>query len=102
MMEKEAKNVRPMIYTLTGAVNGIEIRERIERLQSQFREDISKIEHRFAPDWTGDQSVFLTVHLTPHGKQHFTDIARRFPIEVVMQVGSEELGFHSYLEFVSS
>ena len=91
-----------MIYTLKGAADGIEIRERIERLQSQFREDISKIEYRFAPDWTGDQSVFLTVHLTPHGKLHFLDLARSFPTEVVMQVGSEELGFHSYLDFVSS
>lgn len=95
-------NAGPMIYTLKNAVNGIEVRERIERLRSQFREDISKIEYRFGPDWTGDQSVFLTVHLTPRGKQNFTDLARRFPTELVMQVGSEELGFRSYFDFVNS
>jgi hypothetical protein len=90
-----------MIYTFSGAANQAEVVKRLGELQSLFKDEISKIDSRFGPDWTGDPSVFLTVHLTGQGNRDFDDLARRFSLELAMKVGSEELGFQSYYQFVS-
>ena len=86
-----------------GLIQPNEIRERVSRLGAIFPEEVSHIDYRYGQDWSRDDAIFLTVHLTPQGasREGFANLARSFPVEVVMQVGSEDLGLHSYFDFVS-
>jgi hypothetical protein len=87
----------------SGLVHQKEIAERISRLEDAFSEDISRIDFRYGEDWTGDPSIFLTAYLTAQGgsDERFRKLVADFPLQLVMQVDSEEFGLHSYFDFVS-
>jgi hypothetical protein len=82
-----------------------ELRERVQRLQELFAQDleIARIDHRLGQDWSGDSSIFVNVVLkrtAPPG----TVIARlseEIGAALLRVVRSEELGLHAYFNFVS-
>ena len=78
-----------------------EIRDRVGSLKAQYPEDISHIDYSYGEDWTGDPSIFFEVHMTPLGSvpERFKQFTRKFPIELLTQVRSEELGLHSYIHY---
>jgi hypothetical protein len=83
-----------------------EVRERVERLRGLFLSDpeVARIDYRIGEDWSGDLSVFLEVVLRS-AKPPF-EVARRLSRELgdalLQDVRSEELGLHSYFNFVSN
>ena len=80
-----------------------DLQQRLDRLRAMFPDDISRIVPRTAPDWTGDPSLFFEVYLTPAGArtERITDLVRRFPLALIMEVRSEDFGFHSYHDFIT-
>jgi len=86
-------------------VHQAEIRERVKQLQELFVNDpeIARIDHRLAADWSGDCSLFIDVVLnrkTPTATTVFR-LSEQIAAALLRVVRSEELGLHSYLNFVS-
>jgi hypothetical protein len=95
-----------MAIAASGLVHQDEIRERVNQLQQLFVNDpeVARIDHRLAEDWSGDNSVFIDVILTRQAPTA-TTIARlseQIATALLRVVRSEELGLHSYLNFVSN
>lgn len=94
-----------MAIVASGFVQQDEIRERVKRLQELFATDpeVSRIDHHLAADWSGDDSLFINVVL--NGKTPAAAIVLRLSEQIaaalLQVVRSEELGLHSYLNFVS-
>lgn len=84
-----------------GEVQQNEIRKRIKHLAAAFPQDIDRIDLRYGEDWTGEPSVFLTVHMTRKANDatRFNKFMLEFPIELLKQIPLEELGVHAYPVF---
>jgi hypothetical protein len=94
-----------MAILASGLVQQDEIRERVRQLQELFANDpeVARINHRLAEDWSGDSSLFIDVVLkraTP-AAQNVLRLSEQIAAALLRVVRSEELGFHSYLNFVS-
>ena len=94
-----------MAMVASGLVQQDEIRERVKKLEELFANDpeVARIVHRFAEDWSGDYSVFIEVVLnskTPVAAT-VTRLSEQISAALLRVVRSEELGLHSYLNFVS-
>ena len=94
-----------MAIVASGLVHQDEIRERVKRLQELFANDpeVARIDHRLAEDWSGDYSLFIDVVLnrkTPDAAI-LLRLSEQIATELLRVVRSEELGLHSYLNFVS-
>jgi hypothetical protein len=93
-----------MIVPTAPPIAEAELQQRIDRLRAIFPEDIARISYRSKPDWTGDPSLFFTVHLTPTGarQDRLTNLVKKFRIALFTEVGSEEFGFHSYVDYTGA
>ena len=93
----------PMVAS--GLVHQDEVQRRVERVGALFARDpnIVRIEHRIAPDWSGDYSIFVDVILrqaTPPASV-VAQISDRIGAALLQVLRSEELGMHAYLNLVS-
>jgi len=94
-----------MSILASGLVQQDEIRERVRQLQELFVNDpeVARIDHRLAEDWSGDYSLFIDVVLkrkTPPAATVLR-LSEQIAAALLRVVRSEELGLHSYLNFVS-
>jgi len=94
-----------MAIVALGLVQQDEIRARVEKLQELFANDpeVARIVHRLAEDWSGDYSLFIDVVLnrnTPTAAT-VTRLSEQIDTALLRVVRSEELGLHSYINFVS-
>ena len=93
-----------MAIVASGLVHQGEIRDRVKQLEELFAADpdVARIDHRFGEDWSGDESLFFEVVLdkapTPATIRRLSE---QIPAALLTVVRSEELGLHSYLNFVS-
>ena len=87
------------------SVEQVEIRERVKKLQQLFADDpeVARIDYRFDGDWSGDPSVFLDIVLKRKKLENATlfRVSRQVFKGLLDIIRSEELGMHSYLDFVS-
>jgi hypothetical protein len=94
-----------MAIVASGLVQQDEIRERVKRLQELFANDpeVARIDHRVADDWSGDYSLFIDVVLNGMTTDSATvlRLSEQIAAALLRVVRSEELGLHSYLNFVS-
>ena len=94
-----------MAILASGLVQQDEILLRVNRLQEIFANDpeIARIDHRLAEDWSGDYSLFIDVVLHKKAPAAATlfRVSEQFADALLRVVRSEELGLHSYLNFVS-
>jgi hypothetical protein len=93
---------RPIVES--GLVQQREIRERVKQLQRLFAKEpeVARIDHRLAEDWSGDCSLFIDVVLnrnTPTAT--VLRLSEQIATALLRVVRSEELGLHSYFNFVS-
>ena len=95
-----------MAIVAAGLVEQDKIRERVKQLQVLFANDpeVSRIVHRFAEDWSGDHSLFIDVVLSRNTPNDATvsRLSEEIAEALLRVVRSEELGLHSYFNFVSN
>jgi hypothetical protein len=94
-----------MAIVASGLVQQDEIRERVRRLQELFANDpeVARIDHRLAEDWSGDYALFIEVILSGKNPNAATvlRLTEQIADALLRVVRSEELGLHSYFNFVS-
>ena len=82
-----------------------EIQERVKKLQELFANDpeVARIDYRLAEDWSGDYSLFIKVFLNSRTPTAATllRLSEQIDTALLRVVRSEELGLHSYPNFVS-
>ena len=88
-----------------GLVQQDEVRERVKRLQQLFANDpeVARIDHRLAEDWSGDHSIFVDVVLNRAAPPTavVARLSEQIATALLQVVRSEELGLHSYFNFLS-
>ena len=94
-----------MPIVASGLVQQDDVRERVKRLQELFANDpeVARIDHRLAQDWSGDDSIFVDVVLnraTPPAAV-VARLSEQIGTALLRVVRSEELGLHSYFNFLS-
>jgi hypothetical protein len=86
-------------------VSAQEISNRIDRLQMQYAGNplVKRIDYHIGPDWSDDPAVFIDVMLA--GKEipasELQKLAENMRIDLLQLVRSDEIGLHSYLNFVN-
>jgi hypothetical protein len=94
-----------MAIVASGLVHQDEIRERVKQLEGLFANDpeVARIDHHLAEDWSGDYSLFIDVVLNRRTPAADTvlRLSEQISAALLRVVRSEELGLHSYLNFVS-
>ena len=82
-----------------------EISARIGRLRMKYAGDplVSRIDHNIGSDWSGDPAIFIEVVLSEQGKLSagLQQLAENLRFDLLRIVRSDEIGLHSYLNFVS-
>lgn len=92
-----------MPIVASGLVQQGEVLERVKQLQALFADDpeIARIDHRLAQDWSGDDSLFFEVVLNPNTPTATVlRLSEQIDTALLRVVRSEELGLHSYFNFV--
>jgi hypothetical protein len=94
-----------MPIVASGLVQQDEVRARVKRLQELFANEpeVARIDHRLDQDWSGDDSIFVDVVLnrpTPPAAV-VARLSEQIGTALLRVVRSEELGLHSYLNFLS-
>ena len=93
----------PMI--LSQGVSDQEISSRIDRLRMQYAGNplVKRIDYRIGVDWSDDPAVFIKVMLA--GKEIATAelqrLAESLHADLLRLVRTDEIGLHSYLNFVN-
>ena len=94
-----------MPIVASGLVQQDEIQERVKKLQELFANDpeVARIVYRLAEDWSGDYSLFIEVILNSKTPAAATvsRLSEQIDTALLRIVRSEELGLHSYPNFVS-
>lgn len=94
-----------MAIVASGLVQQDEIWERFKQFRDLFANDpeVARISPRLAEDWSGDYSLFIDVFLNRNTPTAATvsRLSEQFANALLRVVRSEELGLHSYLNFVS-
>jgi hypothetical protein len=82
-----------------------EVSRRIGTLQSKYAGNpvVERIEHELGSDWSGEPSLFLRVILSPgrHDDATLKSLASDLDLDRLRIVNVEDVGLHSYLNFVS-
>lgn len=95
-----------MAIVASGLVQQDEIRERVKKLEELFANDpeVARIVHRLDEDWSGDSSLFIDVVLIKRTPAAATvsRLSEQIANALLRVVRSEELGLHSYFNFVSA
>lgn len=82
-----------------------EISNRIDRLQMQYAGNplVTRIDYRIGFDWSDDPAVFIDVVLA--GKEiaaaELQQLAENIRVDLLRVVRSDEIGLHSYLNFLN-
>ena len=88
-----------------GWVSTQDISHRIGRLQMQYAGNplVRRIEYRIGSDWSDDPAVFIDVMLA--GKEisaaELQQLAESIRVDLLRLVRTDEIGLHSYLNFVN-
>lgn len=86
-------------------VSGEEISNRVNRLQMQYAGNplVKRIDYRVGFDWSDDPAVFIDVMLA--GKEiaaaELQQLAENIRVDLLRLVRTDEIGLHSYLNFVN-
>jgi len=82
-----------------------EVEKRIGALQSKYAGNplIDRIEHEIGSDWSGEPSLFVKVILSPgwHDDAALKSLASDLNLDRLRIINTEDVGLHSYLNFVS-
>lgn len=82
-----------------------EVAKRIGTLQSKYAGNplIDRIEHELGSDWSGEPALFLRVILSPgwHDVATLKSLASDLDLDRLRIIHAEDVGLHSYLNFVS-
>jgi hypothetical protein len=82
-----------------------EVAKRVEALRSKYSGHplICRIEDEIGSDWSGEPSLFVKVILTPgrHDDAALKGLARDLNLDGLRIINTEDVGLHSYLNFVS-
>ena len=95
----------PMPIVLSESATGQEISSRIDRLRTQYAGNplVRRIDHRIGVDWSDDPAVFIDVTLP--GEQvadaELQRLAENIRVDLLRLVRTDEIGLHSYLNFVN-
>jgi hypothetical protein len=82
-----------------------EISNRIDHLRMQYADNplVKRIDHRIGVDWSDDPAVFIDVVLA--GKRiavaELERLAEHIRVDLLRLVRTDEIGLHSYLNFVN-
>jgi len=82
-----------------------EISRRIDRLRTRYADNplVKRIDHHIGVDWSDDPAVFIDVILS--GNQipgaELERLAEGIRVDLLRLVGTDEIGLHSYLNFVN-
>jgi hypothetical protein len=94
-----------MAIVPAGWVGVDEVSKRIGTLQLRYAGNplIDRIEHHIAFDWSGEPAVFLNVILSHDRRDDATlkKLAKDLRLDLLRVVHAEDIGLHSYLNFVS-
>jgi len=94
-----------MPIVTTGWVNTEEISNRIDQLQARYAKNplVKRIEYRFGADWSDDPAIFINVTVARKDPlpAELQQLAENIRIDLVRLVRSDDIGLHSYLNFVS-
>jgi hypothetical protein len=81
-----------------------EISSRVHRLQVRYSDNplIKGIDYRIGVDWSDDPAVFIEVTLAAKEipTSEVIGLAENLHIDLLRLVGTDEIGLHSYLNFV--
>ena len=82
-----------------------EISSRIDRLRTQYSGNplVKRIDHHIGVDWSDDPAVFIDVVLPGNeiAAQALERLAVDIRVDLLRLVRSDEIGMHSYLNFVN-
>jgi hypothetical protein len=88
-----------------GLVNGEEISARVQRLRMRYADNplVKGIDYRIGFDWSDDPAVFIDVLLTGNKivASELQRLAEDIRIDLLRLVRTDEIGLHSYLNFVN-
>jgi hypothetical protein len=88
-----------------GWVSTEEISNRIDQLQAQYANDplVKRIDYRIGVDWSDDPAVFIdvTVARNEMPPAELNRLAESIRVDLLRLVRSDEIGLHSYLNFVN-
>ena len=94
-----------MPIVLNESTTSQEISSRIDRLRAQYANNplVRRIDHRIGVDWSDDPAVFIDVTLP--GKEiaeaELQRLAEEIRVHLLRLVRTDEIGLHSYLNFVN-
>ena len=82
-----------------------EISNRIDRLRMQYAGNplVKRIDHHIGVDWSDDPAVFIDVILPGNeiAPAELERLAEDIRVDLLHLVRSDEIGLHSYLNFVN-
>jgi hypothetical protein len=84
-------------------INLGEVDAGIKKAEKSLAPDVVRIRYNFAPDWSGDPSIFFRVVLSDDAsrKQRLSKTAQRVALVVLNQIRAEERGLHAYFNYRS-
>jgi hypothetical protein len=94
-----------MPVVLSEWVTSQEISSRIDRLRTRYADNplVKRVDHRIGVDWSDDPAVFIDVILS--GKEiagaELERLAEDIRVDLLRLVRTDEIGLHSYLNFVN-
>ena len=81
-----------------------EISNRIDRLRTQYAGNplLKRIDRRIGVDWSDDPAVFINVTLPGKiASAELERLAENIRVDLLRLVRTDEIGLHSYLNFVN-
>ena len=94
-----------MSIVTKGWVSAEEISARIDRLQVQYAGNplVRRIDYKIGSDWSDDPAVFIEVTVARNDTSdlELPQLAENMRADLLRLVRSDEIGLHSYLNFVS-
>jgi hypothetical protein len=94
-----------MALVTNTSVNTDEILNRIGQLQARYSKNplVKRIEYRIGSDWSDDPAVFIDVTVARKDPpiDDVLELSKNIQADLLLFVRSDEIGVHSYLNFLS-
>ena len=94
-----------MVTLPANLVSDQDVSDRIQRLRAEYATNrlVRGINYRIGRDWTDDPAVFIEVKVADQGgaTPELLGLAQEIRKDLFRLVGTDEIGLHSYLYFVS-
>ena len=94
-----------MSVILNEWATGQEVSNRIDRLRMHYADNplVKRIDHHIGVDWSDDPAVFINVVLPGNGigAPELERLAEHMRVDLLRLVRTDEIGLHSYLNFVN-